>query len=546
MTFSTLASPGVSLQGGGGSGGGAASLPISGNGATVTASTPLVDGTQTWNNAAVTFTGLKFNVTDTASNASSLLMDLQVGGSSRFSVSKAGLGAFKGQVASGFGYSFGNPQFYDSSISANSGFGIVNPSQSIIYGNSTAIIAFEDGANGIRINGSRLLGWVNGHATANVADTILTRRGTANLRLGAADTTGTTAPTPQFLSAQSWASSTTNNQTGANFTIDGSQGTGTGAGGSIIFRVAPAGGTSNGVQNALVDALTINSSSTIIQRGVGYNWHYKTTSNQLLTFEPNGAGIGGAVDANGFVAVNYSFTNNIGSSVDLILARDAANTLALRNGANAQLFRVYSTFNGTNDAYGAIGAAVNLDGTAGDANTLYIGSQKKGSPTALTKLAIQVDGTTRLDYGVTTASTWTTTSAFSAGAVTASIGGGLNINARSYITSDADGNFTLFNLAGSSFGLLKFGGTTSSFPALKRVSANLQVIAADGTSSAGLIVGNQALATAATDGFLYVPTCAGTPTGTPTTQTGTVPIVVDTTNNKLYFYSNAAWRDAGP
>jgi hypothetical protein len=66
------------------------------------------------------------------------------------------------------------------------------------------------------------------------------------------------------------------------------------------------------------------------------------------------------------------------------------------------------------------------------------------------------------------------------------------------------------------------------------------------TSAGGLVVGPAALATAATDGFLYVPTCAGTPTGTPTTQTGTAPIVVDTTNNKLYFYSGGQWRDAGP
>jgi hypothetical protein len=55
-----------------------------------------------------------------------------------------------------------------------------------------------------------------------------------------------------------------------------------------------------------------------------------------------------------------------------------------------------------------------------------------------------------------------------------------------------------------------------------------------------------ALATTATDGFLYVPTCAGTPTGTPTAITGMAPIVVDTTNNKLYFYSTGVWRDAGP
>jgi hypothetical protein len=59
-------------------------------------------------------------------------------------------------------------------------------------------------------------------------------------------------------------------------------------------------------------------------------------------------------------------------------------------------------------------------------------------------------------------------------------------------------------------------------------------------------VGNGVLNTTATDGFLYVPTCAGTPTGTPTGLTGYAPIVVNTTNNKLYFYSTGAWRDAGP
>ena len=101
---------------------------------------------------------------------------------------------------------------------------------------------------------------------------------------------------------------------------------------------------------------------------------------------------------------------------------------------------------------------------------------------------------------------------------------------------------------GSGASRVCFGDDTSSYPALKRLASGnaLQVLAADGTASAGFIVGNQALATNATDNFLYVPTCAGTPTGTPTAQTGTAPIVVDTTNNKLYFYSGAAWRDAGP
>lgn len=65
-------------------------------------------------------------------------------------------------------------------------------------------------------------------------------------------------------------------------------------------------------------------------------------------------------------------------------------------------------------------------------------------------------------------------------------------------------------------------------------------------SKGNVIVNTAAIATNATDGFLYVPTCAGTPTGTPSTYAGRAPIIVDTTNHKIYFYSGGAWRDAGP
>jgi hypothetical protein len=50
-----------------------------------------------------------------------------------------------------------------------------------------------------------------------------------------------------------------------------------------------------------------------------------------------------------------------------------------------------------------------------------------------------------------------------------------------------------------------------------------------------------ALATTATDGFLYVPTCAGAPTGTPTPHAGTAPLVYDSANNYLYIY-NGGWK----
>lgn len=64
-----------------------------------------------------------------------------------------------------------------------------------------------------------------------------------------------------------------------------------------------------------------------------------------------------------------------------------------------------------------------------------------------------------------------------------------------------------------------------------------------------VVGGVAALATTATDRFLYVNSMAGTPTGVPTVPTsftaaGKVPITVDSTNNKLYFYTNSAWRDS--
>lgn len=52
---------------------------------------PIYALVDTWNSAGTVFTGIGLNVTDTASNAASLLLDLQVGGTSQFKVSKGGV-----------------------------------------------------------------------------------------------------------------------------------------------------------------------------------------------------------------------------------------------------------------------------------------------------------------------------------------------------------------------------------------------------------------------------------------------------------------------
>jgi hypothetical protein len=370
MTFSTSPSPGVTLQGGGSSGGGGGGAPggssgqvqynnggafggmagtswdnttraltITGYSLTGSASASFMDLAGTWNTSG-TPTAIKLNITDTASNAASLLMDLQRSGTTRFSVSKTGA------------VNLANSDSGNGALLLSGGF----------WGSIDAF-SFALKNN----NGSFVLG--------ASSDLLLTRRGAANLRLGAADTTGTTAPTPQFLSAQSWASSTTNNQTGVNFTIDGSQGTGTGAGGSIVFRVAPAGGVSNGVQNALATALVIRSNGSL-QIGSNGNVYIESLSdygiglncrnNSGYAVGLNGGTTGAFIGEGGPLAWSSTQAQ---TGRDLFLTRDAANTLALRNGAAAQTFRVYNTTDGTNSEFLSLSWASNIAsigvGTAG-------------------------------------------------------------------------------------------------------------------------------------------------------------------------------------
>lgn len=84
-------------------------------------------------------------------------------------------------------------------------------------------------------------------------------------------------------------------------------------------------------------------------------------------------------------------------------------------------------------------------------------------------------------------------------------------------------------------------GTTMCFGTSNVFATGITNTAITITPGGSVTIGIAALATTATDGFLYIPTCAGPPTGVPTTQTGTVAMVYDTSNNKLYVY-NAAWK----
>jgi len=133
-------------------------------------------------------------------------------------------------------------------------FGQVEAVASLFAENVSFIVSSAQ--EGACLRSSWMYSWANGTSGSGTRDLFLGRRAAANLRLGAADAA---APVAQTLSVQSVVAGTASGAVGANFTINGSQGTGTGVGGDIIFRVAPAGSAST-AQNPLSEAIRVRAS----------------------------------------------------------------------------------------------------------------------------------------------------------------------------------------------------------------------------------------------------------------------------------------------
>jgi hypothetical protein len=156
------------------------------------------------------------------------------------------------------------------------------------------------------------------------------------------------------------------------------------------------------------------------------------------------------------------------STADVLLRRDAANTLAQRNGVNAQAFNLYNTYTDASNYERGFMRFVS--------NVLQIGAEKLGTGTARA-LAFQTDGVTRM----TIATNGTAT--FSA---SINVSGEINAGSSNVIGWGA-GRAKLFAPNSSAIRLLpdsgnaalNFGGDTSSFPALKRDTTSLQARLAD-------------------------------------------------------------------
>jgi hypothetical protein len=206
----------------------------------------------------------------------------------------------------------------------------------------------------------------------------------------------------------------------------------------------------------------------------------------------NGASVGG-VNALNLGTNALGFGSSPVTAPDLTLFRDAADTLAQRNGTNAQAFRVYGTFTDVSNYERAY-----IDFTA---SRLAIGNSAAGTgvqrDTRLQGAQIRFDvGSLGEPWQIASSGHFLcpTDNIYDIGAFNdtrprygyfgtgVSIGGGA---AASVVAlASADGVLRLVNYANTDFSRLQFGGTTSSFPALKRNSTALETKLADDSAYA--------------------------------------------------------------
>jgi hypothetical protein len=158
--------------------------------------TLVLDLSQTWNNAAVAFTGLLANFTNTASAAASLLADFQVGATSQFKIDKTG----NVTVPASAGYTAGLGRWYDNGaggfVASLSGLDKIRMLPSLDYFIFSATTALTWGSSGV--SGVDLI------VARDAADTLAQRR-TTNPQTFRIYNTYTSATTFERLNVR-WAS----------------------------------------------------------------------------------------------------------------------------------------------------------------------------------------------------------------------------------------------------------------------------------------------------------------------------------------------------
>jgi hypothetical protein len=335
--------------------------------------TSLIDASATWNTTG-TPTAFKLNVTDTASNASSLLMDLQVGGTSRLNLNKAGKLSLQGSgtslLAVGRTGSDGTllNVIADATYS-NVGFlSILDFLHCERYGNSLWLSSFASsnyrqwqvdvGASFVKYSQGTRIEWYGAdyRADLNASDLVIRRDAAQTLAQRNAGNAQRFNLYGTYTDASNYRRLYLNSTTAGAFTL-GVEGAGTGASGNTLELQT--GGTTRltigttGVAafsgRVIVPEFITETVGNDILAGVdatGYFFACGVTSNTIPVFLGTKgtsthvyiAGTTGVICARGKSIAFGTTTSNTS------LISESSGTLSLVNQADSQSFRIYNTF----------------------------------------------------------------------------------------------------------------------------------------------------------------------------------------------------------
>jgi hypothetical protein len=193
-----------------------------------------------------------------------------------------------------------------------------------------------------------------------------------------------------------------------------------------------------------------------------------------------------------------------------------------------------------------LGARVGIKGSGSTSATTSLLVQNSAGTSALQvrdDLLVVLGGGLNMSSGTLTA----VSVDCSSGVFAPSGGNGVKWGSNVFAISNTNGILKLSNGTNSDWDRLQFGGTTSSFPAIKKVSNNIEIRNADDTFGAGLSVGAALNASAilqassTTKGFL--PPVMTTTQKNAIASPATGLVLYDSTTNKLQCYNGSTWND---
>lgn len=173
----------------------------------------------------------------------------------------------------------------------------------------------------------------------------------------------------------------------ANLSASAPSGTQTAVGISPTFAQT---GTASGI------AFLVNPSGTFGSGG-GKLQSWQFASSEVALMGSDGTFSSNSIKANG----TLGFTSTLAGTADVVLARDAADTLALRRTTNAQTFRVYNTYtDGSN--YERFGISHNAGGALNQPGLFY----EAAGTGAVRELAINNASASNINFKTSNTSRW--------------------------------------------------------------------------------------------------------------------------------------------